>query len=129
MEENATYTLKGFLANSVNFPIASDALDAILVKRGVPMCAEYADIEQKEIDLCLADLYMWICTTPNRSGGRSDSDNGWSHKQDSITLSYQDKHMYVKMANDIYERYGEKKPFSSTFKVTNHGIKSRNLDF
>lgn len=127
MEDNCNIlTIKDYLANIVNFDIPSEALDAILAKRGVYGEVPFADLELRDTELCTADLYIWICTSPTKYGGVSDSDNGWSHKDSGYTLSSADKKRLIGLANDIYDKYGESKVLSSSFRISNHGIKHRN---
>lgn len=120
--------VKDYLLSCVNFPVEEDAIDAILVKRGLCGDMMFADAETRDIELCQADLYMWICTTPSKIGGDSDTDNGWSHKDGGFTLSDKDKRQYMRLANAIYKTYGEAKSLTSCFRVTDHGIKHCNFN-
>nr|DAT45739.1 MAG TPA: hypothetical protein [Caudoviricetes sp.] len=121
------YRVKDYLANIVNFPVDEKALDAILVKRGLCGDTPYSEAENKDIELCQADLYMWICTSPSKIGGDSDSDNGWSHKDGGYTLSSKDKKRLTSIANSIYDTYGERKILTSHFRIVDHGVKHCNL--
>lgn len=127
--EDKVCKVKDYLLNMVNFPVEEAAIEAILVKRGLCGDTPYVDAEKRDIDLCQADLYMWICTTPTKIGGDSDSDNGWTHKDGGFTLSDKDKRQFTRLANAIYKTYGEVKNLTSCFRVIDHGIKHCNFGF
>lgn len=128
MEECTCLTVKQYLSDIVNFEITDGALEAILAKRGVSGAMPFHEAEERDVDLCKADVYVWFCTSPTKKGSVSDSDNGWSHSEGGHTLSQRDRRYLLTLANDIYEKYDEKKVLSSGFRIKNHGIKHCNYD-
>ena len=116
-------TIEQYLSGTVNFDITEDALKVILIDRGVAENTEIALVAERDKELCKADLYMWIASSPNRKGSVSDSDNSWSHSDGGFTLTDADKRAYISLANVIYEKWDDVKKSHSRFKIQSHGIR------
>lgn len=107
MATTGSYTIESFLRSKVrNIEVTDDALQGILAELDIPSGSEYSSLSQKERDLSLAGLYVWICTSPTQSSKVSDSDGGWEHSEGGEQLSKSDKERYLRLANAIYKKYG-----------------------
>lgn len=124
-----TYTMKQYLAGSVNVPVPEEALVSIMAKRGIDPGAEFSSADAKTRDLLYADLLVWIAMGVSRQGAVSDSDNGWSHSDGGYTLTDGDKRRMLAEANGIYEKYDEPMALSTRIRVVDFGIKKANRDF
>ena len=123
------YTAEDYLFGCVNFPVPEEAVRFILAGREVSGSVPFSEIDKREADLLKADLYVWICTSPNRRGDISDSDNSWRHTEGGYTLSEADKNRLMALATGIYEQYDEPLPFKKgKIKVVSHGIRRCNYD-
>lgn len=117
-------TIESYLSGSINFDISEDAIKVILADRNIADNTNITNLTTKEKELCKADLYMWVVTSPNRRGSVSDSDNSWSHSDGGFSLTDADKKAYISMANAIYDKYNEDKKSKTTFKIVSFGSNS-----
>lgn len=116
-------TVLDWLCDVVNFPVSVGAASDILIGRGVDPNVGINEVEKKDKDLCKADLYVWLCTSPTRRGDTQDSDNSWSHKEGGFTLSKDDKDRLMAMANNIYDMYEEEPIGKRVIKLQSFGIR------
>lgn len=75
------YTVEMWLKGMVDLDVPESAIKAILFNNGVEVGAAVAQLGEREKDLCLADLYMWVSTSSSTSSGETITDNGWSTKK------------------------------------------------
>lgn len=120
---NTERTILDWLCDIVNFPVSEGAAIDILTERHIAPNMLLDEVEKKDKDLCKADLYVWVCTSPNRRGDMQDSDNSWSHKEGGYTLSAEDKKRLMSMANNIYEMYDEEPVGKRVIKLSSFGIR------
>lgn len=107
MPTACNYTIETYLRGKVrNIEVTDDALQSILAELEIDDGAEYARLSQKQKDLALAGLYAWICTSPTQSSKVSDEDGDWSHSEGGEQMSATSLNRYMRMANDIYKKYG-----------------------
>lgn len=115
-------TILDWICDIVNFPVSECAASDILVERGIDPKTDFQSVEKRDKDLCRADLYVWICTSPTRKGDNSDSDNSWEHKEGGYTLSEADKKRFMALANNIYDMYEESQVGKRVYKLSSFGI-------
>lgn len=107
-------SLAEYLAGFIALDIDEGAIRSIAYKRGVEYpCEDVSLLTEKEIDLCLADLYMYCATFPSVRNNVEDSDGGWKHTEGGWQISVNDKKNYRAMAKRLYEKWGETLPKSS----------------
>lgn len=103
----AAYTIETWLKGMVDFDVPSATIMAILfnneVMQGVPM----SDTTQKQRDLCLADLLMWLSSSSVASSGEYISDNGWSHQKSNKQVV--DRSGLIKRAQELYAKWDSDK--------------------
>ena len=102
-------SMENYLRGSVDFDIPERALNVIRIDRGVVAGSDVKEMEQKTLDLCYADMLMWITTTASTVQGAKESDSGWSHQGESKTLSINDKKRLEDRAFSIYQKYNDGK--------------------
>jgi len=101
--------LRGYFM--VDIPDAT--LASVLFKRGIPLDNPASIVEQKTLDLCLADLYIFMSTAPSVKNNTEDSDGGWKHTEGGYQIAVADKRAYRSLAKRLYEKWGEKMPLNS----------------
>ena len=115
-------TIEAWLRGCVGFEVADNAINTILIDRGVEMEADVTKLDKKTKDLCKADLYMWCASTPSVTGSVEDANGVWKHKEGGTQSSAFDKRNLRAMANDIYKKYGENRG-SGTIRMNSIGMK------
>lgn len=115
-------TIEAWLRGCVGFEVADNAINTILIDRGVEMGADVTKLDKKTKDLCKADLYMWCASTPSVTGSIEDANGVWKHKEGGTQSSAFDKRNLRAMANDIYKKYGENRG-SGTIRMNSIGMK------
>jgi hypothetical protein len=87
--------LKGKIAG---YPLSDNTYLTALMDRGLDPQKDYAG-KSKEFDLAMADVYVVLATGVNVTEG-------------GYQLSLTDKSNFLKIANKLYEKHGEKGPLS-----------------
>lgn len=116
------FPVESYLRGRVAYAVTDEAILSILIDRGVPSGASVESLSRKDLDLCTADLYMWCATLPSVTASVEDADAGWRHKEGGSQITDSDKSRLIRMANDIYVRYGEKAK-GSGFKMISKGMR------
>lgn len=62
-------------------------------------------LSERERELCLAWLYVWISGSPTQTGSTRDSDADWEHTEGGERMSANVLKRYLTMANDIFDKY------------------------
>lgn len=73
------YTIETWLRGKVDYPVPEETIMAILFDNRVENRTEVSCLSEKERDLCLADLLVWLSNSSTVSSAMSDSDGGWKH--------------------------------------------------
>ena len=63
-------------------------------------------LSDKERELCLAWLYVWVAGSPIQSGGFTEEDADWRSSDNGERMSAGVLRNYLAMANKIFEKYG-----------------------
>ena len=99
-------TIKKYLEGKVrNVKVPDNAILSICADAGVAPETYYADATQKQRDLALAWLYVWMSCSPTQSGGFSDENADWKHSDNGERMSAGVLKQYLSMANDIFDKY------------------------
>lgn len=118
----ADMTIEDYLYGCVGYAIPENTVNVILVDRGVEPNSSVTAMSKKDRDLCKADLYMSIVSSPSVSGNVEDSNGVWKHKEGGTQMSASDKKHLRSMANAIYKKYGES-TVNSGIKLSSFGMK------
>jgi hypothetical protein len=76
-----TYTIEQWLSGMVDFNVPEATLSAILFNNSVAAGTAVSAATERQRDLCLADLYMWLAASSSSSSGEYISDGGWQHQK------------------------------------------------
>jgi hypothetical protein len=113
----ADYTIEQWLKGKVDFNIPESAIKAILfdnkITGGTPMCCT----SERDRDLCLADLLMWLSSSSTITSGEVISDGGWQHQHSNKNVF--DRAGLVAKAKALYQKWNsEKADLASGVKIT-----------
>ena len=95
----------------VDFDVPDATLMAILFNNDVASGTPVEDTSEKERDLCLADLLMWLSSSSTASSGEYISDGGWSHQKSNKQVA--DRNGLVRRAQALYAKWDSDKAESA----------------
>lgn len=104
--QKATLTMEDYLRGKVATPIPDNTLASILAEVGVPQGSGYDELTEKQKDLCLAGMYVYLSTNPSQTQKIEDKDADWSHSEGGQVYSANALNNFLRMANAIYKKYG-----------------------
>lgn len=100
------YTIEQYLKGKVrNVTVPDEALLSILAENEIESGSAYASLTQKQRDLALAGLYVWVAMSPTTSQKVTDKDADWEHSEGGETMSANVLNRFLRMANEIYAKY------------------------
>lgn len=97
--------------------VSTDTLNSIMFNRGIEPETEVSLVSERLRELAYADTCMYFSRLPSGYTGSKDSDNGWSHTENSYNLTTSDKASYKAEANSIYLKYGETDKFKPSLRI------------
>lgn len=100
-------TIEEYLRGLVYYDVPDSTLRSILFKRKVAEGADVDTLEERDLDLCLAEVYMWCASTPSSKNNTEDSDGSWKHTEGGWQTSAYDKRQMRTMALDLFKKWGE----------------------
>ena len=103
----AAYTIETWLKGMVDFDVPAATIMAILFNNEVMQGAPMSDTTQKQRDLCLADLLMWLSSSSTSSSGEYISDGGWQHQKANKVVV--DRASLVARARELYKKWNSEK--------------------
>ena len=103
----AAYTIETWLRGKVDFDVPSAAIMAILFDNEIANGVCMQDVSERQRDLCLADLFMWLSSSSTASSGEMISDNGWSHQKSAKQVV--DRDGYIRRAHALYVKWNSDK--------------------
>ena len=103
----AAYTIETWLRGMVDFEVPDATLMAIVFNNEVASGSPVASISEKERDLCLADLLMWLSSSSTSSSGEMISDGGWSHQKSNKQVA--DRAGLIRRAQELYAKWDSEK--------------------
>lgn len=107
----AAYTIEQWLQGKVDFDVPEAAIKAILFDNQVNDDTPVSRVEERERDLCLADLLMWLSSSSTATSGESISDGGWQHQKS--TKNVFDRAGFAARAKALYQKWGSDKAESA----------------
>lgn len=120
--EIAGTAIEDYLRGCVGYSVTAEAINTILIDRGINPGTDVSGLDKKQKELCRADLYMWCASgNPSITASVEDANGVWRHKEGSTQSLPSDKRELRRMANDIYAMYGEKR-IGSTIRIDNYGM-------
>ena len=103
----AVYTIETWLKGMVDFDVPSATIMAILFNNEVTQGTPMSSTSEKQRDLCLADLLMWLSSSSTASSGEYISDNGWSHQKSNKQVV--DRAGLIRRAQELYAKWNSDK--------------------
>ena len=107
------FTIEQYLQGKVGYVIPDNAIASILIDRGISAGTCVSDLSSDEgvnvklRELCTADLYLYCASTPSVTSSKKEQDGGWTLESGGMEHSVYDARQLRKMAQDIYDKYGE----------------------
>lgn len=109
-------TIQRYLSGKVrNIPVPDDAVASILLDANVASVDAWGSpadkdtdvsmLTERERELCVAWLFVWIAGSPTQTGNKSDEDADWSHTEGGERMSANVLKQYLDMANAIFAKY------------------------
>ena len=87
-EQEQTFTIESYLRGKVrNIDITDDAMMSALVDAQVEPGTVAMEATDKQKDLALASIFIWIAGSPTRSQSIKDADGRWSHEEGGEQMS------------------------------------------
>ena len=108
-------TIERYLNGKVDFNINEDTLEAIFADRRVTKGTLLSNVTEKQKDLCLADLYMFMASSSTSTSGEYESDGGWQRQRSAKNVV--DRAGYREMARELYAKWNVKPAGLSSGKV------------
>lgn len=105
------YTLETWLRGMVDYDVPEATLIAILFNNEVATNTPVFSTSQKERDLCLADLLMWLSSSSTATSGEMISDGGWSHQKSNKQVV--DRAGLINRAKELYAKWDSDKAKSA----------------
>ena len=103
----AAYTIEQWLVGMVDFNVPEATIKAILFNNKVTDGTPVSNVAERERDLCLADLLMWLSSSSTASSGEYISDGGWSHQKSNKQVV--DRAGLIKRAQELYAKWDSDK--------------------
>lgn len=101
------YTIETWLRGMVDYDVPDATLMAILFNNEVKQGTYVEQTTEKQRDLCLADLLVWLSSSSTSSSGEYISDNGWSHQKSAKQVV--NRAGLIKRAQDLYAKWNSEK--------------------
>lgn len=79
------YTIGTWLKGKVDFNLTDSTLMACTVDHGITPTTPYVECTEREKDLALADVYIFLATSSQTSTGEYEADGGWQHRASAKT--------------------------------------------
>lgn len=103
----AAYTIETWLRGMVDFDVPDATIMAIIFNNQVAHGTPMEDLSEKERDLCLADLLVWLSSSSAASTGEMISDGGWSHQKSNKQVV--DRAGLIRRAHELYVKWDSEK--------------------
>lgn len=101
------YTIETWLRGMVDFDIPDATIMAILFNNSLAPGISISDTSERDRDLCLADLLMWLSSSSTASSGEMISDGGWSHQKSNKQVA--DRAGLISRARELYAKWNSDK--------------------
>ena len=96
-----------FVGNLTNYDIKEEAIQGILIRRGLQNVKAYEELEPRDIDLLTADVlyYMWL--SPMQSSSNSWQHGDASERMGSQKLTRKDKELIERAMMRLYAKWDD----------------------
>lgn len=90
-----------YLGSILGYPIPKETVQRIAMERGLNSVADWTEIKRRDRNLAIADMVMYIFTSPNDTGNKSKSHGDFSISIGSIKIY--DKNDLYQLMMKIYQ--------------------------
>lgn len=94
-----------FAATLTGFPFEKNALEYIVMRRGLSDITEMSQLTEKDIDLLTADELRYIYSSPTQTASQTDSHGDFSKSRGSQSIT--DKKNIYNWFMSLYKKWGE----------------------
>jgi hypothetical protein len=101
------YTIENWLRGKIDYDIPSETMMTVLFDNGLYEGTGVTDTTEKQRDLCLADLLVWLSYSSTVSSASSDSDGGWKHTD--AVKNVANRAALANRAKALYEKWNSPK--------------------
>ncbi len=99
-------TIEQYLRGKVDLSISEATIGGILFDRGVAEATSVTEVTERDRDLCLADLFMFVAGSSISLSGEYESDGGWQKSRSGKNVV--DRAGLRLRAKALYDKWGEK---------------------
>lgn len=100
-------SINSLLANCVQGIDITGLIPSVLRRRKVEYGADLDDLDEKDVELCTADIYYDSTNIPSSKRQNKDADGGWSHDEGGFSMDASTKNSLVAKALAIYTKYND----------------------
>jgi hypothetical protein len=112
----ATYTIEQWLTGMVDFNVPEATIKSILYNNGITVGSSVDSVAERNRELSLADLYMWLAASSSATSGEYVSDGGWQHQKSNKNVV--DRAGLRARALDLYKKWNSDKAATVGSKIT-----------
>lgn len=105
-------TISEFLKGSFDFSFSDANILAVLTRRGLDATQPLETVDERGIDLAMADLYLILANVVS-GGGKKVQKGNRSVTERNYTFGAYDRRDFRAMANKLYLKWGENASSSS----------------
>ena len=105
-------TISEYLKGSFDFTFTDANISAVLTRRGLTADTPLENVDERNIDLVQADLYMILANVVS-GGGRRVQKGNRSVSERTYQFGVYDRRDFRAMANKLYAKWGETASTSS----------------
>lgn len=88
------------------FPVSDETIRSILMQADVAEGMMVTDLEEEQVDMCCAYLYMWCMNMiPYSRNNTSDSDGGWSHTEGGFQMLAGDRRRWLGYLRFLFRKW------------------------
>lgn len=110
-------TLSEYLKGSFDYKFSDANILAVLTRRGLDATQPLETVDERDIDLAMADLYLILANVVSGGGKKVQKGNRSVSERSYDVVTY-DRREFRKMANQLYKKWGEKASISASARFT-----------
>lgn len=81
-------------------------------------------LPDRERELCLAWMYVWIAGSPTQTDSTRDADADWEHTEGGERMSANVLRLYLRMANELFNKYDLPLVGEESWGLVGHGFRN-----
>lgn len=112
-------TIEQYLHGKVDFSLSDATVAGILFDRGISEGAQMSAVTERQRDLALADLYMFLATSSVSAAGEYESDGGWQRRE--AAKNVYNRSPLASQAKALYDKWGVQAP-AAIGKITSSNL-------